>query len=316
MVTRKSYAIHQCPLFKMASRKKLAALLGFDLSVLEGLSAATNNFRTFEIKQGIKLRKVEVPKRRLERIHRKMFSLLERIEKPEYLHSGIKGRSYITNAKAHTGSVPLVKLDLKKFYPSVDGARVYRFFQQALQCSPDVSGLLTKLCTIDGHVPTGSCVSQLLAYFSAKPMFDDLHILSSQWGLRDTCYVDDLTWSGERATPAFLWDAKKVVHRHGFKYHKDRVYTADDQKLVTGVMIDGDRIAVLPSRELKLWKDINALGMNEPLERLAAVNSLIGSVVANGQIEKRFLQRLRRLRDTKISLVRQLEVNFSREPSF
>ena len=112
----------------MASRKKLAALLGFDLSVLEGLSAATNNFRTFEIKQGIKLRKVEVPKRRLERIHRKRFSLLERIEKPEYLHSGIKGRSYITNAKVHTGSVPLVKLDLKKFYPSVDGARAYRFF--------------------------------------------------------------------------------------------------------------------------------------------------------------------------------------------
>lgn len=295
----------------MASRKKLAALLGFDLSVLEGLSVATNNFRIFEIKQGIKLRKVEVPKRRLERIHRKVFSLLERIEKPEYLHSGIKGRSYITNAKVHTGSVPLVKLDLKKFYPSIDGARVYRFFKQALQCSSDVSGLLTKLCTIDGHVPTGSCVSQLLAYFSAKPMFDDLHTLSRQWGLRDTCYVDDLTWSGERATPAFLWDAKKVVHRHGFKYHKDCVYTADDKKLVTGVMIDGDRIAVLPSRELKLWKDINSLGMNEPLERLAAVNSLIGSVVANGQIEPRFLQRLRRLRDTKISLVRQLEANFS-----
>lgn len=311
MAIRKSYAVHQCPLFKMASRKKLAALLSFDLSVLEGLAAATNNFRTFEIKQGIKLRKVEVPKRRLERIHRKVFSLLERIEKPEYLHSGIKGRSYITNAKVHIGSVPLVKLDLKKFYPSVDGARVFRFFQQELQCSPDVSGLLTKLCTVDGHIPTGSCVSQLLAYFSSKPMFDDLHILSSQWGLRDTCYVDDLTWSGERATPAFLWDAKKVVHRHGFKYHKDRVYTADDQKLVTGVMIDGDRIAVLPSRELKLWKDINALGMNEPQERLEAVNSLIGSVVANGQIEQRFLQRLRRLRETKATLVKRLDGNFA-----
>jgi hypothetical protein len=295
----------------MASRKKLAALLGFDLSVLEGLAAATNNFRTFEIKQGIKLRKVEVPKRRLERVHRKVFSLLERIEKPEYLHSGIKGRSYITNAKVHTGSVPLVKLDLKKFYPSIGGARVYRFFQQALQCSPDVAGLMTKLCIVDGHVPTGSCVSQLLAYFSAKPMFDELHMLSVQWGLRDTCYVDDLTWSGERATPSFLWDAKKVVHRHGFKYHKDRIYTANDQKVVTGVMIEGDRIAVLPSRELKLWKNINALGMSEPLERLAAVNSLIGSVVANGQIEQRFLHKLRRLRDTKVSLVRQLEVDFS-----
>lgn len=142
-------------------------------------------------------------------------------------------------------------------------------------------------------------------------MFDELHMLSAQWGLRDTCYVDDLTWSGEWATPSFLWDAKKVVHRHGFKYHEDRIYTANEQKVVTGVMIDGDRIAVLPSRELKLWRNINALGMSEPVERLAAVNSLIGSVVANGQIEQRFLHRLRRLRDTKISLVRQLENNSS-----
>lgn len=290
----------------MASRKKLAALLGFDLSVLEILAAATTNFRTFEIKQGEKLRKVEVPKRKLERIHRKVFSMLERVEKPEYLHSGIKGRSYITNAKVHVGPVPLVKLDLKKFYPSIDGARVYRFFKQALQCSPDVAGLMTKLCTVDGHVPTGSCVSQLLAYFSAKPMFDELHMLSLQWDLRDTCYVDDLTWSGERATPSFLWDAKKVVHRHGFKYHKERTYTAGQKKVVTGVMIEGDRIAVLPNRELKLWKNINTLGMNEPVKRLAAVNSLIGSVVANGQIEQRFLRRLRRLRDTRASLVKQL----------
>jgi hypothetical protein len=290
----------------MASRRKLAALLGFDLSVLERLAHATTNFRTFEIKQGLKMRKVEVPKERLERVHRKVFSMLERIEKPEYLHSGIKGRSYITNAKVHIGQVPLVKLDLKKFYPSIDGARVYRFFQQVLQCSPDVASLITKLCTVDGHIPTGSCVSQLLAYFSAKPMLDELHTLSVQWGLRDSCYVDDLTWSGTRASPSFLWEAKKVVHRHGLKYHKERTYTADQQKLVTGVLIDGDRIAVRPHRELKLWLDINSLGIHEPLERLAAINSLIGSVVAHGQIEPRFLRRLCILRDKRMALINQL----------
>lgn len=306
VVTRKIYAIDQCPFYKMASRKRLAALLGFELTVLERIAAAaTTNYRIFEIKQDEKLRKVEVPKRVLERIHRKVFSLLERIEKPEYLHSGVKGRSYITNAKVHIGLVPLVKLDLKKFYPSVGAARVYRFFYQALHCSPDVAGLMTKLCTVDGHVPTGSCVSQLLAYFAAKPMFDELHLLALQHDVRDSCYVDDLTWSGERATSSFLWSAKRIVHSHGFKYHKERTYTAAQQKLVTGVMIEAEKIAVLPSRELKLWRDINALGIHEPEERLAAVNSLIGKVVANGQIEQRFLQRLVCLRDKKTALIKQ-----------
>lgn len=116
-----------------------------------------------------------------------------------------------------------------------------------MRCSPDLAALLTRLCTFENHVPTGSCVSQLLAFYAAKPLFDELHALAAGTGVRDSCYVDDLTWSGHGATPAFLWTAKQVVHRHGFAHHKDRCFAAADRKLVTGVMLDGDRIAVLPS---------------------------------------------------------------------
>jgi hypothetical protein len=175
LATRKTYALDQCPLYKIASRKRLAQdVFNVDLPFLERLAANERNYRVFTIKQGEKERQVEVPKVVLERIHRRLFSLLERIEKPDYLHSGVRGRSYISNAKVHIGSVPLVKLDLKKFYPSVDGARVSRFFTGTMRCSPDVAGLLTRLCTFENHVPTGSCVSQLLAFYAAKPLFDEL----------------------------------------------------------------------------------------------------------------------------------------------
>lgn len=162
------------------------------------------------------------------------------------------------------GAVPLVKLDLKKFYPSVDGAQVSRFFTGTMRCSPDVAALLTRLCTFENHVPTGRCVSQLLAFFAAKPLFDELHSLAVSAGVRDSCYVDDLTWSGQGATPAFLWAAKLVVHRHGFQHHKDRCFAAGDRKLVAGVMLDGNRIAVLPSKEFDLWKNTQALGGVHP----------------------------------------------------
>lgn len=232
--------------------------------------------------------------------------MLERIEKPDYLHSGVRGRSYISNAKVHIGAVPLVKLDLKKFYPSVDGARVFRFFTGPMRCSPDVAALLTRLCTYEDHVPTGSCVSQLLAFYAAKPLFDELHSLAEGAGVRGSCYVDDLTWSGHGATPAFLWAAKQVVHRHGFAHHKDRCFTAGDRKLVTGVMLDGDRIAVLPSKEFDLWRNIQALGGFEPQERIVAANSLIGTAVAAGQIEARFLRRLLRLRQVRAAAIVEL----------
>lgn len=307
MATRKTYALDQCPLYKVSNRRRLAKeVFNVDLTFLERLASNEKNFRVFKIKQGEKERQVEVPKVVLERIHRRLFQLLARIEKPDYLHSGVRGRSYITNAKVHTGAVPLVKLDLKKFYPSVDGARVSRFFTDAMGCSPDVAGLLTRLCTFENHVPTGSCVSQLLAFYAAKPMFDELHDLAVEAGVRDSYYVDDLTWSGKGATPSFLWKAKQVVHRHGFAHHKDRVFAAEDRKVVTGVMLEAGRIAVIPSKEFELWKNIQALGGIDPQERITAINSLIGSAVAAGQIEARFLQRLKRLRILKANAIAEI----------
>lgn len=294
---RKSYALDQSPLYHLQSRKRLAAeIFNTELALLERLASNATNFRVFHIAQGDKSRQVEVPKAILERLHRRLFALLERVEKPPYLHSGVKKRSYLTNAQVHVGNVPLVKLDLKKFYPSVTGGMLYRFFHDVLRCSPDVAGLLTKLCVYDGHVPTGSCVSQLLAFFAVKPLFDEIQMLATRNGVRFTVYVDDMTFSGARATPAFLWSVKQRVHAHGLKYHKDRSYPAGSRKVVTGVLVDGDRLAVQPSKELAMWRQMQALGSGEAGERLSAIESLLGSAVAASQIEARFLKRVRSLR--------------------
>lgn len=302
----KTYPLDQSPLYRMRSRKRLAQVVfNVELALLVRLASKPSNYRVFDIKQGEKTRQVEVPKPLVERIHRRLFALFERIEKPDYLQSGVKGRSYITNARLHLGAVPLVKLDIKKFYPSVDSARVFRFFHEKLQCSPDVAGLLTKLTTYDGHIPTGSCVSQLLAFFAAKPMFDDLDHLATEYQLSFSCYVDDMTFSGVHATPEFLWTLKRIVHAHGFGYHKDRCYASEQDKLVTGVMISGDRIAILPSKEHEIWRQTHDLGAGDLETRLAAVNSLIGSVVAAGQIEARLLERLKKLRNIKAAVKRE-----------
>lgn len=293
----------------MPSRKKLAGLLGFSPAALQRLADKPDNYVKFTIKQGEKERQIQAPKATLEKVHRKLFTCLVRIQKPEYLHSGRKEHSYITNAKVHQGSVPLVKLDIKQFYPSIDGGRVYRFFLEALGCSPDVAGLLRKLCTVDGHLPTGSCLSQLLAFFSAKPMFDELHEHAIANEVRGSCYVDDLTWSGNNATPNFLWDSKQIVHSHGFKYHKDFVYTADDKKVVTGVIIAGPDLKVIPSRELEVWESLNALGGVNEVDRLKAIDSLIGKVSAFSQIDARYLVRVQALRQRRKTMKASLLAN-------
>ena len=74
----------------------------------------------------------------------------------------------------------------------------------------------------------------------------------------------------------------------------------------TGVMLEGDHIAILPSKEFDLWKNIQALGGFVPQERIVAVNSLIGTAVAAGQIEARFLRRLLRLRQVRAAAIAEM----------
>jgi Reverse transcriptase (RNA-dependent DNA polymerase) len=303
VTTRKTYSLNQCPLYKLQSRKKLAVeIFRLDLQQLEQLAANPKNYRIFSIQQGTKQRVVEMPKPILERIHRRLFKLLERIEKPNYLQSGVKGRSYITNAKIHIGNVPVVKLDVKKFYPSVTYAMVFRFFHDQLQCSPDVSGLLTKLVTCNGHVPTGSCLSQLLAFFSTKPMFDNIDSLAKNKAICFSCYVDDMTFSGANATPELLWTVKQAIHAFGLEYHKEHCYSAQQKKLVTGVMVSTNGIGILPSKEHEVWLRINDLGTGDPVQRKIAITSLIGTCTAMGQIEARLLRRVKRLRQIQSRL--------------
>ncbi|WP_431109385.1 reverse transcriptase family protein [Variovorax paradoxus] len=300
----RNHPLNQSPLYKVESRRKLATLLFSDLSNLQALANhQQDNYRNFNLVHADKNRSIELPKPALQRVHRRLFHLLDVLEKPDYLHSGRKQRSYITNARVHLGAVPLVKLDIEKFYASVSSARVYRFFSEVMRCSPDVAAVLSKLCTANDHLPIGSCASQLLAFFSAKPMFDELHRHSLKCGLRDSYYVDDLTWSGVEATRSFLWAAKQIVHHHGFKYHGARVYTADQAKVVTGVLISGNRLRVQRNRELELWNAVNALDWRSPSAALKAIDRLIGKSSANAQIDERFVQRTRQLRAQKLEML-------------
>lgn len=244
MRTRKRYPLEQSPLFKLKSKKKLADLLELDAKTIVNLSADKGNFRIFTIEKNGKSRQVQVPKPILERIHKRMFKLLQRIETPEYLHSGVKKRSHITNAKAHEKSSSLVKIDIKKYYPSTKRESVYQFFQRHLLCSPDVSKILTDLSCVNGHIPTGSSLSQILAFFASLPMFERINELSLSNQVTFTVYVDDLTFSGETVAGEFIWQVKKVIHSYGYNYHKEFSSPPDKTKLVTGVVIDRESLKV------------------------------------------------------------------------
>src|SRR5690606_31993963 len=122
------------------------------------------------------------PLGQLKKHQRRIHELLMRIKPPDYLFSPALGRSNIDNARFHANSKVVVTLDIRRFFPSTRASRVFCFFRDGLMCSPDVSGLLTEICTKDGALPTGGPVSPIMAFYAYKPMWEEIKSLCDQEG--------------------------------------------------------------------------------------------------------------------------------------
>ena len=222
---RERYLITQSPLFKMKSRRKLAELLDVQLSELENLAnAGVSNYSFWDDKPkpGKKVRHIEHPHPPLRKIQRSLTRLLGRIEPPSYLHSGYRGRSYITNAAPHQYSQGSAKIDIKNFFPAAankGASEIARAFREQFLCSLDVAAVLTKLTTILGHIPTGGNSSTMVELFWAYKLSrnDEIHNMSVAAGVEMTCCVDDMTFTGAKATPGFINDVRLIVRRFGLK---------------------------------------------------------------------------------------------------
>ena len=55
-------------------------------------------------------------------------SLIQKVERPEWLVSGEKGKCYIDNGKKHIHSNYFLTMDIKKFYDNCEREYVFLFF--------------------------------------------------------------------------------------------------------------------------------------------------------------------------------------------
>jgi hypothetical protein len=300
---RRDLPIAECWLYALASPADLARRLSTpkhqvtaaDLSLL---AKDTGNFRLFSITGANgKPRQIQEPKRQLQWFHGRIHSLLSRVKVPDYLHSAVRGRSYISNAAAHDPSMPAIKIDVKKFFPSVTRAAIFNFFEGPLKCRRDVAGLLADVLTFDAHLPTGSAASPIIAFYAFRPMFDEISQLAATYGITMSCYVDDMTLSGRRATKGTLFEIHKIISRHGLKSHKAHAFCASQPKVITGVCNTptGPRVPNKLHLKIKMGFESLSTAMT-PEAKGKVLRPLLGRLEAAGQIEPQFRARASTIR--------------------
>jgi len=277
--------IDRCHLYGLRSPHALANRLGWDLNKLDQL-ARHGGYKVYKHKATG--REIQEPGAALQSLHRQLHRYLARVEVPEYLHSAVKGRSYLSNARAHVCVGSLIKIDIAKFYQSVPQHKVMHFFRDVLCCAPDVAGLIANLICYRGVLATGSSISPIISYYTFKSLFDDLAALADGHGLNMTCYVDDITMSGAGATRAVLHEARSMIFRAGLRAHKDRSFGEDGAKIVTGVVVGPHGIGLPFARWQKIRQATREISVcTDVAEKLALYPKLVSRLYEASQIDAR-----------------------------
>ena len=223
------------------------------------------------------VRLIEVPKRRLKEIQRRILAeILDQIPPHSAAHGFVKGRSIRTFVAPHVGQRAVLKMDLRDFFPSVSGARVQAFFRAA-GYPETVADLLGGICTnavpseiwrtletgLDPikireardlyarpHLPQGAPTSPGLANVCAYRIDCRLIGLARSAGASYTRYADDLAFSGgeefERCVERFAAHAAAVLIEEGFSVHhrKTRIMRQGVRQRLAG-LVANERVNIV-----------------------------------------------------------------------
>ncbi len=249
----KEYSIEKSPLYRLRNKKKLAILLGLPNNYFKKVHQYKYS-EFYEDKPNGGKRRINNPEEKLKKIQKKLFKLLNRIEKPIWVISGVKGKSYVDNAKLHQLNANICTIDIEQFYDSTKEIYVYNFFNNVMKMSTNISVILTKIVTYEGRIPTGTPTSQLIAFLSYKDLFTIIYERCKAKGILFSLYVDDITLSSNKIIPKNIKNKINYllnVRGLNIKKSKTKFYAKKSNKSVTGIIIDYKKQLKLENKKRK-----------------------------------------------------------------
>lgn len=194
-----------------------------------------------------------------------------------YLHSAVKQRSYHTNAQVHIGDRYVFAIDLKDFYPSVTKYKLYLFFKEKFNLSPDIAMFYSVLSTCksdDGTYRLGQGLSQssTLAYLVNYSLFNYLYVLSKDNDIEMSIYVDDVVFSSKKKIPqSFIDRLFGIIKGNDMLIKRKKVhnYKKESVKKITGVYINGNKTRVANNKHYEFHTQYKYLK-----NKISDINSL------------------------------------------
>lgn len=320
-VTRLEY--RKCSLYGLKSKKQLEKLLQVESIKVFTEEYIAKNTRV-SLQNGGK-RLIENPSFFIKQIQSIILHKVKRIPVGEEVFSGVKGKSYIGNAKVHQGKKYIYKVDISKFFPSITRDMVYRFYKKSLGMSSDVAAILTNLSTINldlknqgsnemievnsylsehgigtrNHLFTGAPHSTLFSYLINVDMFDRLKKLAEINNCKMTIYVDDIVFSSNfKISNKFRTQIVNIITNANYKVNskKCRYIRRGYIVKVTGVILDKNANMQVPNCLMKkTHEQIDLFKKRELVDDM----ELMGRICSCSQINGKFKELKKVIKDSR-----------------
>jgi len=280
------YPISSSPLYELGSKRRLCSLLYIDASDVDRLMSDAS-YREWEAESG---RLIEEPVKSLKLVQGRVKELLSRIEHPPWVHSGVRGRSYLGHAEHHSGQRYVCSMDIDSFFQSTRKEFVFRFFRYVLRQPEDVAWMMSDLVSYKNHLPTGSPSSQSLAFWSYRSMFESLCEAAMLVGGTLTLYVDDISVSSVAPLPEGLpSEFESIMNGYALQLKESKTSRKGSRKwkVITGVAISPEGDLRVPNRRRARIHEQVELLKNGKLDR-NGLESLVGMLSSARQIEPTF----------------------------
>jgi hypothetical protein len=271
--------------------------------------SAPARYKVYEIpKKSGGSRKIAQPAREVKLLQRALVSvLLAKLPVHACATAYVEGSSIGENARRHTGSGPILKMDLKDFFPSIKSSDWVEYCKKT-GCLDDLTDIHMSASLLFRRAK-GSSILNLAIGAPSSPLlsnilmfsFDEMifNAVSDQY-VNYTRYADDLTFSGLRA--GYLVGVQSIVAKtiRSIKYpsldindNKTTFATKKFRRTITGVTLTNDGlVSVGHHRKKKIQAAVHkvSLGLLSAVE----IRRLCGVLAFVNSVEPAFIDMLRK----------------------
>ncbi len=157
-----------------------------------------NNYIEFSIKKrNGGYRKINIPKKDLKQIQRRLLEVLYNVYEFKECQQGfMKNRSIVTNAKKHIGANYVLNLDLKDFFDTINFGRIRGLFLgKPFNLNNEVATILAKIVTNENRLPQGAPTSPIISNMICYILDNNIEKYFKNYNCNYTRYADDITIS-------------------------------------------------------------------------------------------------------------------------